>query len=679
MNKLSSFWKKQTLIDKILYVSLTLVGCIFLYFLFSSTQLSQNFDASYMAVFVDGIVTKGLPYLQNYISLQTFLPIYFFYTLPPLIVRLFTSNLILVVQFTALFNISILLISVRYFMITFFKNKSYLIAWIFILGTFGSYYYAKFMVAEPFYIIITYLSLFLVTLCIKAYERSSFKEYIIILPIIFLVNCAEVRLNLFFTGPIILSLSLFFIIKNWNVSFDQSRKKLRYLITVFAMMLAAAIAGMVVYKLMQKVIWIQLALADPSTYHQFDTPYAISTQLIPSFLFTMFSLTGGKFTQGVSPVSLSGIIALFCFLVGIFLFIILPFIFFRKNYKQKNLNLLLFLFYVISFCLIFYLAAPNSMYNLSSDFAHFGTRFLLPVLIYAVILSVSVLYKLLEGKDGKLLVKNLFILLVCITYPIVCLGKNTVFYASDEDICDREVISFLNESEYTYGYGQLYDGYPYQSMLSTTGTELDVFSVVFSPTTITPFYGASSRLNLYLDEYSGPSFLIIPREIYNTLDVESEFSVYRHMLETCQVISFDSTILFLSETNILKDSGTLLLQEGKNQNILPGISIDATSFESENNRLKLNPNQTLTYTLQFPTPGKYVISSDFISGSGQIPLYIDLYDSKGELISNYRLDSNTDEISFTISNKEEKFIINFHLENEAVSSINLSEIILSMR
>lgn len=300
----------------------------------------------------------------------------------------------------------------------------------------------------------------------------------------------------------------------------------------------------------------------------------------------------------------------------------------------------------------------------------------MPVLIYGVALSASVLYKLLEGKNGKLLIKNLFILVICIVYPITCLGKNIIFYAADEDIYDMEIVSFLNENDYTYGYGQLYDGYPYQSILSEMGADVDVFSVQFNKTTITPFYGASSRLDFYLDEYSGPSFLLIPKDIYNTLDVESEFSVYTRMLKTCKVVSFDSAVLFVSETNILKESGTLLLQEGQSQNILLGISVDTSSFK--NGRLNLNPNQTLTYMLQFPTPGEYVISSDFMSDSGQIPLYIDLFDSNGDLMSSYRLDSNTDAFSFIIPDKQENFIINFHLGNEDVSSVSLSEIILSM-
>lgn len=616
-------------------VILYLINLIFFW------QYGMSSDSVIATMCSDIIYKEGISsFIDNYISQQAIMPLYFIYYLPFLVCRYITSDLIIVTKFGMLFHQILLIFSAYYLLKQLKVRKECSIVFSFFLSSMSSSWFLTFMMFDPFYMIPMYLSFFLFSIVLKIFERKNKNSIrIVLIIIIIMYTCVvDLRLGSIFCAPFLLACVLKFVIENYNNSiFEVKVEIIKYLNICLPIGLASVLALL----LREKISDLFFINQGRNGSFVFDTLKNMQTNF-SGLLVSIHDIVGHT-ESGTQVLSLNGVLWFVSTLVAVFLMIVFPALLCKSYKKLKDSIKLYLLFYIINFLLNVGIIIVSTWISMTMEVNSSAVgRFMLPTLCLAIILFAVYLSEEKVLCDYRL-IKNICIIGMMMIFLIHSFSYMYHLSLSGKVAYEvkQELLNYLKENN-------CYDGFAtYWNASINTVISKDKVNVrpikIDTQGNIIPFCDLSSKA-WFKEMDNENAFLILSEEEYRNLNkndgidnyIISENYISGYYVIICQSDWINDNVAYW------KKSDSLMNKLSSNM-----------EFE-DNKEININYGQFVDYMFYYPILGIYNLNINLDIKEDNLEWNMSLVVVKNkngvEKIEEYNLNKGSNSVSFICDN-----------------------------
>ena len=578
-------------------IVLIIMMLAFSFYVFIFAECEVNSDGVFGAMIADGIMTDKLTFLKNYVSQHSIMPLHVLYYIPQLIVRLFTSDLLLVMKLGYIGNVALLCGSIIYFTKVCLGDTSYRMVIPFILAGMGSTFFIKLQWYDPFYTDITIFSLIIFGMVVKNIEHLK-KTTILITSLLIIYTCSiDIRAGSSFCLPMLCAVVLYFVIENWNASKESVNAHLRKIIFVCTYIVLSSVLAIVLRKFLTNYVFDVIERFASGDTFLFAKPEDIALN-IGSLIIETVSLFGQEIS-GERILSIYGIMwfisAFIAFVVMFFVPIIL-----LKKYSKLSLNVKIFLLFYLCNYIVNFLILALSSHMIFYRTGWNGSHYFLVCQIEALILTG---YYLSNFWDKSKYLKLIFLYIILAWYLFQCifltisLGING--WSKKEK--NNELYSAIESEGYDYGYGTYWNGVV-NTILSGGKIKIRAISVVNAG--IIPFYDHTSRDWYRTGKNEEKTFLILSDEEEKTIDFEkNQLNNYLY------VKNVDDYKIYFYNYDVVEHFAQISLSVDEKRSILNYLNVVQGNVEKKN-EINIPWGGIVDYSMYNPEKGVYRLIID---------------------------------------------------------------------
>lgn len=610
--------------------------------IFTLSDYDGTSDTMVATMIADGIVENGFSSLNNYISQQAIMPMHFLYYWSQLITRLFTTDLNIVTKIGYIANSLLLIAAIVAMSRKVFRNQSYVGSTVPILLGMGSAWFITFVLYDPFYTIITVLSLVLFMLVTHFINSPKISVMLIIAGIIIYFCAVDIRLGSAFCLPFLVAYTFYYFIENWNHSKPEVFKSLPQYLQVCFTVGGASVGALLFRHFLISNFYINERIASGSTF-VLSTPENIVTNT-GTLLMSLVSLFGYPDINGINILSLHGITIIVSILVTVSVMFIFPFLLLRK-YNELSTGVKVFtLYYVSNFMINFAIVSLSTTVEVFRAVGSWGEgHYFVVCQVQAIILTSFYVWKYMWPK-GKFILRFLLIA-VFLEYCVQSAGLSVfrAYLNSNGPSVFKEISKEIEASGYEYGYATYWNGV-YDTVLSK-GRVKTRGIVIQNNSELLPFNDYTFRSWFQKGENPSKTFLLLTDQEAAAFDWAKSGINYEY---SSKVGGYNIYFLNYDLSEKFKE---FHLADGETKDITNNLNLSGNAEMQGDGSIKLLWGGISDIYLRYPERGEYSLRLNvgYEEGSQEeIKLVIETSKSSKKTEQSFPLKAGENDISFQI-------------------------------
>ncbi len=628
------YFKKNTLNILILLLVLAFIIQIIHFSHYDMTS-----DTVFATLISDGFIKDGFDFMRSYVSQQAIMPLHILYYGISLIVRLFTSDLLIVNKLSYIGNTFLLCLIIAYSYKFIFRDTTFKPVIILILSGMGSTTFRIFELYDPFWTIITIISFISFVLTTDLIEKFKIIKAFILSCIIIIFCAIDIRIGSSFCLPFLAAYTLYFIKKNFYLSKESLLGKIpKYLLIVLLIGMSSVLA-LIVRKNLVDIFDINERWAGGASF-VFSNFENIPNN-IESLLICLVANFGMANINGLSILSLHGLMWLFSAFVMTVMMFVCPILLFKKYSELSETIKIFLLYYWCNFGISFLLLSLSTNMDAYREIDTWnGAHYFIICQIQAIGLSIYYFNQYHWKKKSYLF--NVILVLLFSSYCFQSLYLGIVnSYQQKEGVNNRqEIFRLIEENSVHYGYATFWNG-PVNTILSR-GNILIRGVVIQDNSSITPFYDQASRDWYKVGKNAENTFLLLTTEENAKINWETT------QLQYYDVKSYKNYIVYFFNYDIAKDFVSTPFVLGEKREMLSKFSNVVGAIENTDGSKELSYGSAIDTCIYYPEKGEYCVKLN-IECETDISFSEEIYKGENLTCINHPLQNGYNEIQITIN------------------------------